>query len=347
MFLQSIFSLVPEQAYKQSECWEIFSRSRVAQTLKVSSVELVKKILLGDSWIDKRHFAVEPIEMVFEMSAEALNRKFEELAPKLAAKSLSEALERSEIRPWDLDALFVCTCTGYLCPGLSSHIAERVGMRADSFLFDIVGHGCGAALPTLMAVKCFLTENPAHYAAAVSVELSSAAFYVDDDPGCLVSLCIFADGSCSTLWHGTKEGLGWQCKDFFSLHLPKERELIRFENAQGKLRNKLRRTVPVLAAEAVFKLHEKFEQNGPSPSRRLIVHPGGKEVLIELQKRFPHCNFEESAEVLRDYGNMSSPSVLFAFQRGIESQPQEKEMWLFSFGAGFSCHGCRMSQINR
>ncbi|QSR89618.1 naringenin-chalcone synthase [Methylacidiphilum caldifontis] len=346
MFLQSIFSLVPEQGYKQSECWEIFSRSRVARTLKASSVDLVKKILLGDSWIDKRHFAVDPIEMVFDMSAESLNKKFEELAPKLAAKTLCEVLERSELRPSDLDALFVCTCTGYLCPGLSSHIAERVGMRADSFLIDIVGHGCGAALPTLHAVKSFLNENPSCYAAAVSVELSSTAFYVDDDPGCLVSMCIFADGCCATLWHGSKEGLGWQSKDFFSLHIPKNRELLRFENAYGKLRNKLHRTVPVLAAGAVFELYKKYEDNPSVHCRKLIVHPGGKEVLIELKKRFPANRFEESAEVLRDYGNMSSPSVLFAFQKGIELQLKEKEILLFSFGAGFSCHGCRMSRVN-
>lgn len=344
MFLQSIFSLVPDRGYKQSECWEIFSRSTVAQALREPSLQLVQKILLGNSWIDKRHFAVEPIEMLFDLPAESLNRKFEELAPKLASLSLRETLEMSHLKPSELDALFVCTCTGYLCPGLSSHIAERVGLRPDSFLIDIVGHGCGAALPTLRAVKSFLSENPGCYAAAVAVELSSTAFYVDDDPGTLVSLCIFADGCCSTLWHSSKRGLGWRFKDFFSLHIPQDREKLRFENSQGKLRNKLHRSVPVLAAEAVAGLYRDFIAKGGPPAQKLIVHPGGKEVLIELQKRFPESRFEESAEILRLYGNMSSPSVLFAFQKGIESQLEEKEILLFSFGAGFSCYGCRISR---
>lgn len=345
MILQSICSMVPEHGYTQSECWEIFSQSIAAKTLKEASLDLVKKILLGDSWIERRYFAVDPIESVFEMSAEALNKAFEKLAPALAAKSLKAALDQSGLKTTELDALFVCTCTGYLCPGLSSHIAEKVGMRPDSFLIDIVGHGCGAALPMLYSVKGFLKENPDCYAAAIAVELSSTAFYVDDDPGCLVSLCIFADGVNTTLWHHTKKGLGWHCKDFSSLHIPKNREKLRFENAFGKLRNKLHRTVPVLATEAVWELYKRFEKHAQTDSKRLIAHPGGKEVLTELRKALPSGKFEESEAVLKAFGNMSSPSVMFAFQKGIESQPIEKELWLFSFGAGFSCHGCRVVSI--
>ena len=81
----------------------------------------------------------------------------------------------------DVDALFLCTCTGYLCPGVSSYVAEQMGMRDDVYLADLVGLGCGAAIPTLRAAHGFLAANPNAVVATVAVEICSSAYYADDD----------------------------------------------------------------------------------------------------------------------------------------------------------------------
>ena len=94
-----------------------------------------------------------------------------------------------------IDALFVCTCTGYLCPGVSSHLAEQIGIRSDAFLNDMTGLGCGAAIPTLHAASCFLAAHPDATVATVAVEICSAAFYLDNDTGVIVSACLFGDGA--------------------------------------------------------------------------------------------------------------------------------------------------------
>jgi hypothetical protein len=60
----------------------------------------------------------------------------------------------------ELDALFLCTCTGYLCPGVTSHVAEQAGMRPDVYLADLVGLGCGAAIPMMRAAHGYLSANP-------------------------------------------------------------------------------------------------------------------------------------------------------------------------------------------
>ena len=96
---------------------------------------------------------------------------------------LLDALERAGVRVNEIDALIICTCTGYLCPGLTSYVAEQLGLRPNAFLQDLVGLGCGAAIPMLRAASHVIAAQPDAVVACVAVEICSAAFYLDDDPG--------------------------------------------------------------------------------------------------------------------------------------------------------------------
>ena len=60
-----------------------------------------------------------------------------------------KALQQAGHQPRDIDAVIISTCTGYLCPGLTSYVAEQLGLRQDALALDLVGQGCGAALPNL------------------------------------------------------------------------------------------------------------------------------------------------------------------------------------------------------
>ena len=91
--------------------------------------------------------------------------------------------------------MVVSTCTGYLCPGLSGHVVERLGLRADVQAYDLVGQGCAAALPNLQLGRNLLAAGAARHVLSVCVEVSSAAMYLDNDPGVLISACLFGDGA--------------------------------------------------------------------------------------------------------------------------------------------------------
>jgi len=95
----------------------------------------------------------------------------------------------------DIDALVISTCTGYLCPGLTSYVAERLGLRLDVLALDLVGQGCGAALRNWRAAEGLLAGGGARRVLSVCVEVCSAATYCDDDPGVLISTCLFGDGA--------------------------------------------------------------------------------------------------------------------------------------------------------
>jgi alkylresorcinol/alkylpyrone synthase len=341
MFLQALATAVPPAAYTQTECWGLAERSDVRSRLKKRSMLILHNILKGDHGIARRHFAMPEIERVFDREPDELNHAFRVEAPRLAGRALAGALGRAGVRPEELDALLICTCTGYLCPGLTSYVAEDMGLRPDSILNDLVGLGCGAAIPTLRAASHLLAARPDATVACVAVEVCSAAFYLDDDPGVLISACLFSDGAAASIWRATPGPSGARAFGFDSLHLPADRDMLRFEQRGGKLRNLLDRSVPQLAAGAVDRL---WRNRGPRPVSRVVAHPGGRDVLDAIVPVVAPHALDASARTLRDFGNMSSPSVLFALEETLrDAAPGPAgDFWLVSFGAGFSAHSCRL-----
>ena len=342
MFLQSLATALPSRIFTQAESWRALAECGAMDGLKPRSRSLLEKILMGGtSGIERRHLAVNDMGEISTLDAGDLNRRFEREAPPLADEALAKALERGGLRAGDLDALVVCTCTGYLCPGVSSHLAERSGMRADAYLVDLAGLGCGAAIPAMRAAAGIIAENPDAIVATVAVEVSSAAFHTDDDPGVLVSLCLFGDGAAVAIWNGRGGDDAWRASGFTTIHQPEHREKIRFVNAGGRLRNQLHRSVPGLAAVAVQAL---YQARPAPPPDQVLAHPGGREVIEALETVLPFT-LDETRAVLRDCGNMSSPSVLFALERRLaEARPDDRSFWLTAFGAGFAAHACELTR---
>jgi len=341
MYLHALTTAVPPESYTPMQCWGIAERSSVRSRLSRRSSLILHTILRGDHGIATRHFATTEIDRVFDLSSDELNAAFRLQAPKLAGRTLTEALSRAGVRPDEVDALLICTCTGYLCPGLTSYVSEDLGLRPNAFLQDLVGLGCGAAIPTMRAAQHIIAANPEAVVACVAVEICSAAFYLDDDPGVLISACLFSDGAAATIWKSRPAAMALRAFDFNTLHLPVERDKLRFEHRNGKLRNLLHRTVPELAANAVGRL---WNDRGPRPVSRVVAHPGGRDVLDAIAPVVAPHALTASIETLRDNGNMSSPSVLFALEKTLQTAtPDENgDFWLVSFGAGFSAHSCRV-----
>jgi predicted naringenin-chalcone synthase len=339
MFLRSLATAVPPQSFSQVDCWEAIQEQNLLSSLRPRSAGILEKILTGQtSGIDRRHFALDSIHHAFIQEAEQLNWNFEREAPPLATRALHAALAKSGYAATEIDALFICTCTGYLCPGVTSHVAEQAGLREDTYLVDLVGLGCGAAIPTLRAAHGYLAANPGSVVAVIAVEICSAAFFANDDPGVLVSLCLFGDGAGAAILTHHDEGGNWQIGHFTTTHQPAERGKIRFVNSAGKLKNQLHRSVPELAGAAVAKLYAKrsahFDQ--------VLAHSGGREVIDALEAVLPFT-LSETREVLRTHGNMSSPSVLFALEQRISNNlHQDQRLWLTGFGAGFAAHACEL-----
>jgi alkylresorcinol/alkylpyrone synthase len=132
---------------------------------------------------------------------------------------------------------------------------------------------------------------------------------------------------------------------FNTHHDPSAREKIRFGLRDGKLRNLLAADVPALAAQTVARLFAAEPASLPPPAR-ILSHPGGRDVLDAIEAALPAYPLDASRRVLRDHGNMSSPSVLFALADALAEAPPAPgaDWWLVAFGAGFAAHSCRVSR---
>jgi predicted naringenin-chalcone synthase len=348
MFLHALATATPDNSFTQRECFALAMASpALTGRLDRRARLMFGAILRGDSGVDTRQFATNELDKLFTHGPDELNGIFRQAAPELAVRALAKALPNAGLAPTELDALVVCTCTGYLCPGVSSYVAEMIGLKSDAWLQDLVGLGCGAAIPALRASSAIIHSNPDAVVACIAVEVCSAAFYLDNDPGVIISACLFGDGAAASIWRSTPAQDSLRCHGFSTIHEPAHRDRIRFEQRDGKLRNLLHPSVPELASRAVRELYERSHDPELPPIEQIISHGGGKDVLAALSDTFPQHDFAAAKTILRRHGNMSSPSVLFALQEALlaGAPRNDADWWLTSFGAGFSAHSCRLSAV--
>jgi alkylresorcinol/alkylpyrone synthase len=345
MFVSGLATAVPPRSFTQPECWEALKRAERPE-LDARTRSVLRGILNHDNGIERRSLALDSLDQAFDLDPDTLHGRFEAHAPKLASEAGRRALESAGIDARAVDAVVVSTCTGYLCPGLTSYVAESLGLRSDIVPFDLVGQGCAAALPNLRAAEALIESRGAENVLSVCVEVCSAAMYLDRDLGVLVSACLFGDGAaaavCTSKPAGANRRVRWVAGE--STTRPEHRDALRFEMRGGRLRNVLTLPVPKLAAAHVREVFDAASKRS-SFSREAIsgwvMHAGGRRVLDELRATMALGteDLRFSSTVLREYGNLSSPFVLFVLDRALRSAAPGGLWWMSSFGAGFSCHG--------
>jgi alkylresorcinol/alkylpyrone synthase len=345
MFVTGLATAVPPRRFTQAQCWEALQRAdRPEINARVRSI--LQGILLHDNGIETRALALDTLDESFDIDPDTLHRRFAKHAPLLAGEAAAGALHSAGLGARDVDAVVVSTCTGYLCPGLSSYVTELAGLRADVLGLDLVGQGCGAALPNLRTAEALIASGRAEHVLGICVEVCSAAFYLDNDLGVLVSACLFGDGAAAAICSRAPGSAGrrveWQACG--SIVDPSERDALRFEQRGGMLRNVLTLPVPKLAAAHARRLRDEVLAREGVRARDVsgwILHGGGRKVLEELRAslELDDEGLRWSAAMLREFGNLSSPFVLFVLKAALEGGARPGAWWMSSFGAGFSCHG--------
>ncbi|HSS46674.1 MAG TPA: stilbene synthase, partial [Burkholderiales bacterium] len=324
MFIVGLGTATPPQRYTQSQCWEALQTSEQFKQLDRRSRAILQKVLLGDNGIRTRFLVLNPLTEVFDSTPDKLHQRFTQHAPVLAAQAAECALQQAGNQPGQMDAVIISTCTGYLCPGLTSYVAERLRLRPDVVALDLVGQGCGAALPNMRTAEALLAAKRCRRVLSICVEICSAAFYLDNDPGVLISACLFGDGAAAAVLSDepNSHGRRIEWKASASLTSPLERDALRFEQKNGMLRNILTPPVPRIAARHAEKMLDEM-LNKLSISRGQISawiwHAGGRDVLAALSERLglTTTDLRWSSKVLSEFGNLSSPFVYFVLQAAL------------------------------
>jgi predicted naringenin-chalcone synthase len=335
----------PRYATQQEVC--AFMETHFA--MEPAERALYRELLL-EGPIRGRYFAVDEDEEICTQDADGLAGRFARHSRRIAAQAARRALGRAGLEPAEIEGLIVNTCTGYLCPGLSSYLVEDLGLPGYTSTLDLMGMGCGGALPNL-ETACWLIQSGARQTVlCLSVEVCSATFFLGPDPDLIVSNSIFSDGAAAAVLtaslNGDPAGGRLRFLDFESVTLPQYREQLRYKTQDGRLRNVLARSVPVIGAKAVAQVVRRLLSRRDMITDDIdwwAVHPGGTQVLkaVEKQLGLTPERLRFSYETFRHYGNMSSPTVLFVLDQILrEAQPRPGDTGLLlAFGAGFTAFG--------
>lgn len=346
MFVSGLGTAAPSTRWTQQQCWEAVAASDYLDKLSSRSQAILRKVLRGNNGICSRHLAFDELSEAFQFDPDVLDARFAKHAPAVASQAARRALTDAGVDAGDIDAVIISTCTGYLCPGLTSYVTEQIGLPTGILALDLVGQGCGAALPNMRTSEALLASGRAERVLSICVEICSAAMYLDDDPGVLISACLFGDGAGAAVLTADptpgRRRVEWKSAGTF-IEVG-DREELRFERQRGMLRNILSPAVPALAAKHVDRvLAEGLERSGLAREdiTGWILHAGGREILAAIRQRIGLTEDDTrwSASILRDYGNVSSPCVYFVLQAALNEQAPGGYWWMSSFGAGFSCHG--------
>ena len=219
-------------------------------------------------------------------------------------------------------------------------------LRPDVLALDLVGQGCVAALPICRRPKRCGRRPLRERVLSICVEVCSAAFYLDDDAGVLISACLFGDGAGAAVLSPSANGgrrVKWNSGG--SLLKPSDRDRLRFEQKNGMLRNILAPQVPALVAQQVATVFDgALARAGVARSQisGWVLHPGGRDVLLALRERFQFDRATTCAGARPccvNTATSAAPRFYSSCKRALADAVPGGLWWMSSFGAGFSCHG--------
>jgi predicted naringenin-chalcone synthase len=305
-------------------------------------IRKVKKIFEG-AGVDKRYSVMDPVEVFTRTSFEERNDIYSREMIELGEKALDKALKKAEWNPTDLDYIITVSCTGIMIPSLDAYLINKLQLREDIVRLPVTEMGCAAGISGMIYAKNFLKSNPGKRAAVIAVESPTATFQLDDySMANIVSAAIFGDGAACILLSSHEEDDGPEILAEEMYHFYDNIHMMGFKLTNSGLQMVLDVEVPDTIAEHFPNIiHPFLKKHGTAIEDidHLIFHPGGKKIIQTVEDLFSDLgkNINDTKEVLRLYGNMSSATVLYVLERFMDNPPEKGTKGLMlSFGPGFS-----------
>ena len=293
--------------------------------------------------VDKRYSIMDPVEVFTATSFEDKNNIYKREVTKLAEQALQKSLAKATLKPTDLDYIITVSCTGIMIPSVDAYLINSLGMKQDIVRLPVTEMGCAAGVSGIIYAKNFLKSNPNKRAAVVAVEAPTATFQLNDfSMTNIVSAAIFGDGASAVILSSFDDDKGPTIVDEEMYHFFDATHMMGFNLVNSGLQMILDKEVPQKISDHFPKIiHPFLAQNNLTIEdiNHLIFHPGGKKIVQTVEDLFGVLgkNIDDTKEVLRLYGNMSSATVLYVLERFMDRNPAKGEKGIMlSFGPGFS-----------
>lgn len=292
--------------------------------------------------VDRRYAIMDIDEVFLKSSFEEKNRYYQDKMIELGDQALRLALQRANLEPTDLDYIITTSCTGLMIPSVDAYLINRLGMRQDIVRLPVTEMGCAAGTSALIYANEFLRANPGKRAAVLALESPMSTFqHQDFSMTNVVSAAIFGDGvACAIL--GDTEAVRPAILDTEMYHFPDAIDMMGYNFLNSGFQIVLDKTVPEKIEEHFDRILYPFLKKNTvaiEDIAHFIFHPGGKKIVRMVEDLLAPLgkNIDESKSVLKDYGNMSSATVLYVLDRYLQMEiPADEYGLMLAFGPGFS-----------
>jgi predicted naringenin-chalcone synthase len=257
----------------------------------------------------------------------------------LAQRAAASALSNAGASAMEITHLITVSCTGFEAPGLDVALIGQLGLKPTTQRLQIGFMGCHGAINGLRAALAISAAGPQSRVLLCATELCSLHYRFAWEPERLVANALFADGAAAVVADGNREGAdAWRLKATGSCLIPDSQPAMSWRIGDHGFEMTLDACVPELIErhlrpwliEWLGEYGLRLEHIGS-----WAVHPGGPRILAAIEKSLdlPESATAVSREILSQYGNMSSPTVLFILNR-LREQGAPRPCVALGFGPG-------------
>ena len=281
---------------------------------------------------------------ILSPSTGARNAEYIRQAPPLFAAAADAALRGAGIAPDQVTHVVTVSCTGVFAPGPDYRLVRDLGLPVTVERYHLGFVGCAAALPGLRTAARICAGDAAAVVLVVCAELCTLHFRVSDDPQQIVSSSVFADGAAAAVVSAdpSLRGAQWLELERFSTAVTDDGEHdMAWTVGDEGFEMVLSAEVPRIIGREIRGAVAQFL--GDDDVDAWAVHPGGRSVLdrVESGLELPASTLEVSRRILRDYGNMSSATILFILREflngtGDADTPHARRIATLAFGPGLT-----------
>lgn len=336
--LEALGTVVPGDPIPQSAV-----RAKAEQVVAPRFPDLLRYLSIFETTgIQFRHF-VQPMDWYLAPHGWAERAEvYRDAGLRLLERAANRALSSADLSPQQVDGIVFVSTTGLSTPSLDARLVNRMGFRADVTRVPVWGLGCAGGVAGLSLAADLARAHPDRRYLLLSLEVCSLAFMLDGlDLRGFVAATLFSDGAAAALVRGDQvEGKSLGSLGRSACHeWPNSEDVMGWDVLDQGLGVVFSRKIPEIVASQFGPLVAAYVERERVKLDRYVFHPGGARVLeAYCQALGLSPNHVDSAwAVLRRYGNMSSPSVLFTLQESLHAplEPGETAL-LAALGPGFA-----------
>jgi predicted naringenin-chalcone synthase len=290
-------------------------------------------------------------------TANVLNRldEFKKAVLPLSMSAIEDAFSslNSNAKDFGITHLITVSCTGIYAPGMDAELIEKLDLPNDIFHTSVNFMGCNAAFHALKIADLILKNDQDAKVLVVCTELCTIHFQAKNNHDNLLSNTIFGDGSaavviCSDKAAAASGHKGMNVEGFYGIVLKEGKDLMGWNVTPQNFEMILNARIPdFIGNELGMIIHKAGKKLNIKPGdiQSWAIHPGGKKILdtIKQQLQLSEEEMSYSYKVLNDYGNMSSPTILFVLKELMQRTGKSGTVFSIGFGPGLSIETALLS----